>query len=188
MTGTATLQIHLIDVNDNVPKLDMNHVDVCMSDGQTPTNISANDLDGAPYGGPFNFELLGNIKRRWKLDPSYGKTVIKCRTISQRHNPTSKSFAFVLVGFTAGLVRDSSVPGGLYTLRVKVSDMQGTYGIYWLNATVCSCSVVRHCRNRNSGTISSYGAAGIALVAVALFLCKKIRFIYHCHQQITTEK
>ncbi|XP_023181434.1 cadherin-like protein 26 [Xiphophorus maculatus] len=144
MTGTATLQIHLIDVNDNVPKLDVNHVDVCMSDGQTPTNISANDLDGAPYGGPFNFELLGNVKRRWKLDPSYG--------------------------FTAGLVRDSSVPGGLYTLRVKVSDMQGTYGIYWLNATVCSCSVVRHCRNRNSGTISSYGAAGIALVAVALFL------------------
>ncbi|XP_043978608.1 cadherin-like protein 26 [Gambusia affinis] len=144
MTGTATLQIHLIDVNDNVPKLAVNHVDVCMSDGQTPTNISAHDLDGAPYGGPFNFELLGDVKGQWKLDPSYG--------------------------FTAGLVRDSSVPDGFYTLRVKVSDMQGTYGIYGLNATVCSCSVVRHCPNRISRTISSYGAVGIALVAVALFL------------------
>ncbi|MEQ2235228.1 hypothetical protein ILYODFUR_000259 [Ilyodon furcidens] len=144
MTGTATLQIHLIDINDNVPKLDVNYVDVCLSDSHTPTEISATDPDGDPFGGPFQFELLGDIKGKWKLDPSYG--------------------------FTAGLVRDSSVYAGLYTLKVKVSDQQGEYGIYSLNTTVCSCSVVRNCRSRNIGTFTGEGAIGIILASLVLLL------------------
>lgn len=88
MTGTATLQIHLIDVNDNVPKLDENSVDVCLSDGQTPTNISATDPDGTPFGGPFAFQLLGDVKGKWKLAPSSGKTMTECREMSQHYNST----------------------------------------------------------------------------------------------------
>ncbi|KAM4740186.1 cadherin-like protein 26 [Anableps anableps] len=147
MTGTATLKIYLIDVNDNVPQLDMVLVDICLSDGQTPTNISATDPDGTPFGGPFTFELLGDVKGKWKLDPSYG--------------------------FTAGLVRDASVYAGFYTLSVKVSDLQGQSGIYRLNTTVCSCSVARNCRNRNTGTTTGSGAVGIALALVLLLLCKE---------------
>ncbi|XP_007563454.1 cadherin-3 [Poecilia formosa] len=150
MTGTATLQIHVIDVNDNVPELKVNHVVVCMSDNQTSTNISATDLDASPYGGPFKFELLGDVKGQWKLDPFYG--------------------------FTAGLVRHSSVAVGLYTLRVKVSDLQGTYGIYKLNVNVCSC-LEHHCRNLNL-TISSSGAVAVALLlAITLFLLAVLALI-----------
>ncbi|XP_054882658.1 cadherin-like protein 26 [Poeciliopsis prolifica] len=152
MTGTVTLQIHLIDVNDNIPKLEVSQVDVCLSDGQTPTNISANDLDAVPYGGPFTFELLGDVKGRWKLDPSHG--------------------------FTAGLVRDSSVKSGLYTLGVKVTDMQGTFGISELTATVCSCSEVHHCRNWKPVTIDSSSAVGIALFAAALLLLALLAAFY----------
>ncbi|XP_017160453.1 cadherin-like protein 26 isoform X2 [Poecilia reticulata] len=151
MTGTATLKIHVIDMNDNVPELEVNHVAVCMSDNQTSINISATDLDASPYGGPFTFELLGDVKGKWKLDPSYG--------------------------FTAGLVRLSRVPAGRYTLGVKVSDLQGAYGIYKLNVTVCSCLVVPHCRIRNSA-ISSSGAVGIALLlSLALFLLAVLALI-----------
>ncbi|MEQ2164949.1 hypothetical protein GOODEAATRI_012009 [Goodea atripinnis] len=76
-------------------------------------------------------------------------------------------------GFTAGLVRDSSVYAGLYTLKVKVSDQQGEYGIYSLNTTVCSCSVVRNCRNRNIGTFTGEGAIGIILASFVLLLRKE---------------
>lgn len=77
MTGTATLHIHLIDVNDNVPQLDMNNLEICLSDGPTTSNISATDLDETPYGGPFTFELVGDVRGKWKLDPSYGKNCNK---------------------------------------------------------------------------------------------------------------
>lgn len=73
MTGTATVNIHVTDQNDNVPKLTADSVDVCVSDGPTTTNITAFDLDDNPFGGPFTFELLGDVKEKWKLNPSYGR-------------------------------------------------------------------------------------------------------------------
>lgn len=73
MTGTTTLNIHVADENDNVPKLTVDSVDVCVSDGPTTTTIKAFDLDQDPFGGPFIFELLGDVKGKWKLNPSYGR-------------------------------------------------------------------------------------------------------------------
>lgn len=72
LTGTATLNILVIDQNDNVPQPTADYVDVCVSDGPTTTNITAFDLDGNPFGGPFTFELLGDVDGKWKLNPSYG--------------------------------------------------------------------------------------------------------------------
>lgn len=72
MTGTATLNIYVVDQNDNVPQLTVDFVDVCVSDRRTTTNITAFDLDGNPFGGPFIFQLLGDVKGKWDLDPSYG--------------------------------------------------------------------------------------------------------------------
>ncbi|XP_021171886.2 cadherin-like protein 26 [Fundulus heteroclitus] len=142
MTGTATLQIYLIDVNDNLPQLTVNDVDVCLSDGPIPTNISATDQDGMPFGGPFIFELLGDVKGKWKLDPSFG--------------------------FNAGLVRESGAYAGYYTLKVKVSDLQGEYSVCRLNVTVCSCSVAHNCRSRNGKTHDVGGVVGIALASLVL--------------------
>lgn len=73
MTGTATLNIHVTDQNDNVPQPTVDSVDVCVSDNPTTTNITASDPDGNPFGGPFSFELLGDYEGKWKLNPSYGR-------------------------------------------------------------------------------------------------------------------
>lgn len=73
LTGSTTLLIHLGDQNDNPPQLELNHVDICLSDIPTITNITAFDRDGYPFGGPFKFELLGNFHGKWKLNPTYGK-------------------------------------------------------------------------------------------------------------------
>lgn len=73
MTGTATLNIHVTDQNDNVPQPLVDSVDVCESDSLTTTNITAFDPDQTPFGGPFSFELLGDVKGKWRLNPSYGR-------------------------------------------------------------------------------------------------------------------
>uniref|UniRef100_A0A3Q3BFS5 Cadherin-like protein 26 n=1 Tax=Kryptolebias marmoratus TaxID=37003 RepID=A0A3Q3BFS5_KRYMA len=162
MTGTATLHIHLVDENDNLPRPEVEFVDVCMSDGPTTTNISASDADADPYGGPFRFELLGNVEGKWKLDPSYGRN-----------------------SFTAGLVKELNVQAGFHTLELKISDLQGQYGVYSLNVTVCTCSVTRNCRSRSSPTTAGWGAAGIAFLSLVLLLGKEWRhrsFSVRAHQ------
>uniref|UniRef100_A0A3P8UZP3 Cadherin 27 n=1 Tax=Cynoglossus semilaevis TaxID=244447 RepID=A0A3P8UZP3_CYNSE len=116
MTGTATLHIHVTDQNDNTPQPVVNYLDVCTSDSPTITNITAMDLDEDPFAGPFTFELMGDMEK-WRLNPSY----------------------------TASLVKDPSVYAGEYTINVKISDLQGAFGIYNLSVTVCDCSVTSNC-------------------------------------------
>ena len=77
MTGTATLLLYVFDLNDNVPTLSVNHVVVCIGDGPTRTNLTAMDPDNEPFGGPFTFELLGEVKGKWSVDPSHGQHLKK---------------------------------------------------------------------------------------------------------------
>lgn len=72
-TGTATLQIHIADQNDNIPQPTVDYMIVCVSDDRLTTNITASDLDEDPFGGPFFFELLGDVKDMWQLNPAYGR-------------------------------------------------------------------------------------------------------------------
>ncbi|XP_044079630.1 cadherin-like protein 26 [Siniperca chuatsi] len=145
MTGTATLNIHMNDQNDNVPKLTVDNVDVCVSDSPTTTNITAFDLDENPFGGPFTFELLGDVKGKWKLNPSYG--------------------------YTAGLMKEPSVYPGPHTIDLKISDMQGEFGVYSLSVTVCDCSVTPNCRGRRvASTKAAFGAIGIVFASLFLLL------------------
>ncbi|XP_040890662.1 cadherin-like protein 26 [Toxotes jaculatrix] len=145
MTGTATIQIHVSDKNDNVPQPKEHFLDVCVSDGPTTTNITAFDLDDNPYGGPFSFELLGDVKGKWKLNPSYG--------------------------YAAGLVKEPGVYAGPYTIDLKISGMQGEFGVYNISVTVCDCSVIANCRTRRgTATRAGSGAVGVAFVSLFLLL------------------
>ncbi|KAM7402683.1 hypothetical protein PAMP_017899 [Pampus punctatissimus] len=159
LTSTATLNIHVSDLNDNMPQLTSYNVGACVSDHPTTTNISAFDLDKSPYGGPFTFNLLGDVKGKWTLDPSHG--------------------------YTAGLVKDPRVYAGIHKVGVMISDMQGAFAIYNLTVTVCDCSVAPDCRNRTSATITAAPSViGIVFASLLLLLlllllavvitCKKV--------------
>uniref|UniRef100_A0A8C3ABY5 Cadherin 27 n=1 Tax=Cyclopterus lumpus TaxID=8103 RepID=A0A8C3ABY5_CYCLU len=143
LTGTATMNIYVTDQNDNVPQPTVDYVDVCLSDGPTTINITAFDLDANPFGGPFTFELLGDVDRNWKLNPSY-----------------------------AGLVKEPSVSAGPHTIDLKISDMQGVFGVYSLSVTACDCSVTSNCRSRTA-TKAVSGAMGIVFALLLLLLCKE---------------
>ncbi|XP_019214208.1 cadherin-like protein 26 isoform X6 [Oreochromis niloticus] len=143
MTGTATLHIHVSDQNDNVPQLKVDSLDVCVSDAPTTTNIEAFDPDEAPYGGPFTFELLGNVEGKWRLNPGYGDT--------------------------AGLVKEPGVYPGQHTIHLKISDMQGAFKVYNLSVTACDCTVTPNCQIRQNSEIK-VGPYALCIIISSLLL------------------
>uniref|UniRef100_A0A3Q1FVE7 Cadherin 27 n=1 Tax=Acanthochromis polyacanthus TaxID=80966 RepID=A0A3Q1FVE7_9TELE len=146
-TGTATLQIHVTDQNDNVPQPTVDYVDICMSDGPTTTNVTAFDPDGNPFGGPFTFELLGNVNGKWKLNPAYGQKQL----------------------------RYSDVYAGPHSVDLKISDMQGQFGVYNLSVTVCDCTVIPNCQSRRDTAMkAASGALGVVFASLFLLLCKEL--------------
>uniref|UniRef100_A0A4W5PF45 Cadherin-4 n=1 Tax=Hucho hucho TaxID=62062 RepID=A0A4W5PF45_9TELE len=68
-SGTGTLQIHLIDVNDNAPVLLPKEAQVCeRASPRSRVNITASDADADPHVGPFVFELPSyppSVRRNW---------------------------------------------------------------------------------------------------------------------------
>ncbi|XP_042261543.1 cadherin-like protein 26 [Thunnus maccoyii] len=144
LTSTATLNIHVTDQNDNVPQLTLDYVDVCLSDDPTTINITAFDLDENPFAGPFTFKLLGDVKGKWTLNPSYG--------------------------YTAGLVKEPGVYAGKHTVDLEISGMQGEFGVYNLSVTVCDCSVTPNCQNRNAEITAASSSIGIVFASLLLLL------------------
>ncbi|XP_056591497.1 cadherin-like protein 26 [Triplophysa dalaica] len=143
MTSTATLQIYVEDKNDNVPLLKDSEVSVCQSEEISSTEITAYDLDGDPYSGPFSFELIGDVKKEWSFDPSHGNTV--------------------------HLVKHKSIYPGQYTLMVKISDKQGLYILQNLSVAACDCSVSPSCLvQRNVQKKAGIGVYGTAIFASLL--------------------
>ncbi|KAK2914709.1 hypothetical protein Q8A73_005303 [Channa argus] len=151
LTGKSTLQIHVTDENDNVPQLTMDYLDVCASHNLIITNITAFDLDEYPFGGPFTFELLGDVKGKWKLDPSYG--------------------------YTVGLVKQPDVNAGSHIIDLKISDMQGQFGVYNLSVTVTQ---------RNIATKAASGAFGIIFASLFLLLCLLMGVVVSCKKEFAT--
>ncbi|XP_074524792.1 cadherin-like protein 26 [Halichoeres trimaculatus] len=162
MTGTTAVDIYVIDQNDNIPQLTESILVMCMSDSPTTNNITAFDLDDDPLGGPFTFELLGDINGKWSLSPSYG--------------------------YTAGLVKGPGVYVGPHTVDLKVSDMQGKYGVYSLSVTVCDCSMIPNCLSRRDVTTSAtFGAIGIMFSSLLLFLLFLLMAVaISCKEEFTT--
>ncbi|XP_037539769.1 cadherin-like protein 26 [Nematolebias whitei] len=113
LTGTATLSIHINDVNDNAPLLTVNTIDMCQSDETSHANITALDLDEEPYSGPFRFKLLEDTENKWRVEPNQG--------------------------YSVSLVKENTVYSGHHELLIEVSDRQGKTAVHVLSVTVCDC-------------------------------------------------
>ncbi|KTG02030.1 hypothetical protein cypCar_00047454, partial [Cyprinus carpio] len=143
LTGTGTLVIHLNDQNDNVPILERNAVSICIDKEPTTANITAVDLDFPPFGSPFYYEILEDVKDKWRVEPAHGTTV--------------------------SLVKGKGVYSGHHLLQMKISDQQGFYSIQNLTVTVCDCSVTPNCHIRMvSQTRMGPGAALIVVLAILI--------------------
>lgn len=70
MSGTGTLQIYLLDINDNAPQVFPREVEICERPDPNAINITAVDADINPNAGPFIFELPFSpmdIKKNWTI-------------------------------------------------------------------------------------------------------------------------
>ncbi|KAL3064544.1 hypothetical protein OYC64_000741 [Pagothenia borchgrevinki] len=80
-SGTGTLQIYLIDINDNPPALIPRESQICerVNKNVHGVNITAADADTEPNAGPFVFELPNfpaSIRRNWtisRISGDYGR-------------------------------------------------------------------------------------------------------------------
>ncbi|XP_033181201.1 cadherin-like protein 26 [Mastacembelus armatus] len=146
MTGTATLNIHITDENDNAPFFTANTINVCQSHGPSRVNITAMDLDKEPYGGPFHFKLRGDVEGQWKVDP--------------------------VQGYSVELVKENTIYPGHYELLLEVSDLQGKTAVHTLSVTVCTCldTARPNCLLRKSTSSAAEGGVlGIILMVMLLF-------------------
>ncbi|MGH0157433.1 UNVERIFIED_CONTAM: hypothetical protein FKN15_055932 [Acipenser sinensis] len=69
-SGTGTLQILLMDINDNAPRVFPEEAEICEKPEPNAINITAIDGDIDPNSGPFAFELPYkpfDVKKNWTI-------------------------------------------------------------------------------------------------------------------------
>ncbi|XP_049921086.1 cadherin-like protein 26 [Epinephelus moara] len=154
-TGTATVMVHLHDINDNIPTLVSKGIILC-GNKNNKVMVPAKDADGHPFGGPFSFQLGGDdktLKQRWKLDPAFGD---EC-----------------------GLVMLKELAYGNYSVPLTISDHQGTSGSDTVEVMVCDCGGGDVCRSKDLPS-SRLGPAGIGLLFLGLLLFLLLLLIFLC--------
>ncbi|XP_041059718.1 cadherin-like protein 26 isoform X1 [Carcharodon carcharias] len=145
-TGTGTMSLSLIDVNDNLPYLVKSSQAMC-DDGEVPNIIiTAQDDDLDPFSGPFTFGLLDNeqnIKDNWELTKASDNAAL--------------------------LVRKKKIPIGNYSVPLKIHDRQGRAQERSLNLRICHCLDGKTCHVLKPGTTALAGP-GIGLLFAGLLL------------------
>ncbi|XP_037539771.1 cadherin-4 [Nematolebias whitei] len=96
-SGTGTLQIYLIDINDNPPALVPRESQICerMNKNVNGVNITAADADIDPNAGPFVFELPNfpsSIRRNWTISRISGEEVSQKQPLTEIKRFKSCSF------------------------------------------------------------------------------------------------
>uniref|UniRef100_A0A8C6U2Z2 Cadherin-4 n=1 Tax=Neogobius melanostomus TaxID=47308 RepID=A0A8C6U2Z2_9GOBI len=146
-SGTGTLQIYLIDVNDNPPVLIPREAQICEHGRpNSRINITASDVDADPNVGPFVFEL-----------PTFPAIVRRNWTISR------------LSGDYAQLrLKIPYMEAGVYEIPVIVSDSGNPplSNRSMLRIKVCPCDDIGDCSA--TGAVAAAGLGTGAIIAILI--------------------
>lgn len=77
-SSTGTLQILLLDINDNAPEVFPAEAEMCEKPENNGINITALDADMDPNTGPFSFELPlqpSDVRKNWTITRLSGEKI-----------------------------------------------------------------------------------------------------------------
>ncbi|XP_077908214.1 cadherin-4 isoform X2 [Ictidomys tridecemlineatus] len=146
-SGTGTLQIYLIDINDNAPELLPKEAQICEKPGLNAINITAADADVDPNVGPYVFEL-----------PFVPATVRKNWTITRLNGDYAQLSLRILY-----------LEAGMYDVPITVTDSGNPplSNTSVIKVKVCPCD-----ENGDCTTVGAVAAAGLGTGAiVAILIC-----------------
>ncbi|KAI3374909.1 hypothetical protein L3Q82_021449 [Scortum barcoo] len=146
-SGTGTLQIYLLDINDNAPKVFPQEAEICEKPEPNAINITALDGDLNPNAGPFAFELAhrpSDVRRNWtitRISGDYAQISLK-------------------IGF---------LESGIYEIPIIITDsgnlpMSNTS---YLRIKVCQCDINGDCTDQQHIMAAGLGTGAI----IAILLC-----------------
>ncbi|XP_037371877.1 cadherin-1 isoform X3 [Talpa occidentalis] len=123
MTGTGTLLLFLLDVNDNAPVPEPRNVDFCQRNPQ-PQDITIIDPDLPPNTAPFTAELIHGSSANWTV----------------QYKELDKESII--------LMPKKSLELGDHKISLKLTDNQGKDQVTTLDAYVCDCEgpVINKCK------------------------------------------
>ncbi|XP_076000751.1 desmocollin 2-like protein [Genypterus blacodes] len=150
-TGTGTIILEVVDVNDNVPELPRQLV-LCETEGELGSvAVEAKDKDGSHFSSPFNFRLGPDHDDNWSL-----KTV----------NDTA-----------AILGQVKQLPRGIHKVPLDVKDLQGFGRVQVVDVRICQCRRGVCLAKESSVSFGSLALLALLLpLALLLLLCILLAF------------
>ncbi|XP_039666442.1 desmoglein-2-like isoform X1 [Perca fluviatilis] len=144
-TGTGTVTIDILDVNDNCPVLTTDFHTMCTTD--VSVIVNAEDKDSYPNRPPFDFVIIPEgTQGKWQVNPL---------------NDTA-----------ASLNAQESMWPGFYEVKFVVRDKQGEAcpDPQKVTVEVCTCVDGVVCGKRATSKKSEFGPLGIGLLVLGLLL------------------
>lgn len=149
-SGTGTLQMNLLDINDNAPHVFPPEVEMCEKPDPSGINITASDPDLSPNAGPFAFELANrpsDVRRNWTL-----------ARLSGEHAQLR--------------LRIGSLASGIYEVPIIITDsgnlpMSNTS---YLRVKVCQCDHHGDCVDMERIIAAGLGTGAIIAILICIII------------------
>ncbi|KAM8746123.1 cadherin-2-like isoform 2-T2 [Acanthopagrus schlegelii] len=149
-SGTGTLQMYLLDINDNAPHVFPPEVEMCEKPDPNGINITASDPDLTPNAGPFAFELASrpsDVRRNWTLSRINGE-------------------------YAQLRLRITSLASGIYKVPIMITDsgnlpMSNTS---FLRVKVCQCDHHGDCVDMERIIAAGLGTGAIIAILICIII------------------
>ncbi|KAM9849263.1 cadherin-2-like [Aulostomus maculatus] len=149
-SGTGTIQLYLLDINDNAPNVFPPEVEMCEKPDLNAINITASDPDLNPNAGPMSFELASrpiDVRRNWTLSRLNGE--------------------YAQLGLRIG-----SLATGIYKVPIIITDSGNLpmSNISYLRVKVCQCDHHGDCVDMERIIAAGLGTGTIIAILICIII------------------